>query len=91
MIRKVSDSDCLQYTPGFPANWTSPLEIINLQVNGCTPYPNECVNHKNEMPHPVSGAEDQLSSVPHNFSWTLEQHNTDLDSLSATSKARKLT
>ncbi|POS73646.1 serine endopeptidase [Diaporthe helianthi] len=30
----------IEYTPGFPANWTSPLEIINLQVNGCTPYPN---------------------------------------------------
>lgn len=30
----------IQYSPGFPANWTSPLEIVNLAVNGCTPYPN---------------------------------------------------
>lgn len=30
----------IEYAPGFPANWTSGLEIINLAVNGCVPYPN---------------------------------------------------
>lgn len=30
----------IQYSPGYPANWTSPLEIVNLAVNGCVPFPN---------------------------------------------------
>lgn len=35
-----ASSTSIQYSPGFPANWTSPLEIVNLAVNGCAPYPN---------------------------------------------------
>lgn len=30
----------IQYAPGFPANWTMPLEVLPLAVNGCVPYPN---------------------------------------------------
>lgn len=30
----------IQYSPGFPANWTMPMELLNLQLNGCVAYPN---------------------------------------------------
>lgn len=33
-------STSILYSPGVPANWTSPVEIVNLAINGCTPYPN---------------------------------------------------